>query len=119
MEKLIYYFNNYKRFICIGFCIVIVLIIGFIISNNKPENEEDEIELLYKEEDNIDISETIKVEIKGAVMNPGVYELDKDSRIEDAIKIAITSKIRSIIILFVGIVKKKVFFSMLLFLYYT
>lgn len=88
MEKLIYYFNNYKRLIFAFVGIVIIIVSGLIFITNKQDNNEDGIKLLYKEEDDVGISNIIKVEIKGAVLNPGVYELGNDSRIEDAIKIA-------------------------------
>ena len=88
MEKLIYYFNNYKRLIFAFVGIVIIIVSGLIFITNKQDNNEDGIKLLYREEDDVGISNIIKVEIKGAVLNPGVYELGNDSRIEDAIKIA-------------------------------
>ena len=89
MEKLIYYFNNYKRLILFALIFFVVAIMGWIfVANVIFKTYEGEIELLYKKEDNINISETIKVEIKGAVMTPGVYEMNNDSRIEDAITIA-------------------------------
>lgn len=88
MEKLIYYFNNYKRFIFVALSVVIVIIVCLLFFNNKKKIEENEIEILYKEENIDSISETIKVEVKGAIVNPGVYELSNNSRIEDAIKVA-------------------------------
>ena len=38
--------------------------------------------------DDIVVEENIRVDVKGAVKNPGVYELDSNSRVIDAIKLA-------------------------------
>lgn len=38
--------------------------------------------------DDIEATENVRVDVKGAVKNPGVYELDSNSRVIDAIKLA-------------------------------
>ena len=87
MEKLKYYIEKYK---IIVFTIVIILLIGAIVysivKTNKVEVTEDiEIKEEVKEEKEEIFIEKLKVDIKGQVLNPGVYELDNNSRIIDVI----------------------------------
>ncbi len=86
------YLKKYKYFI-----IAILVIIIFFIILVKPNNNEESVSLLEKKEEIVEkeddqIKETestkIKIDIKGAVKNPGVYELDKNSRVSDAIYIS-------------------------------
>ena len=91
--------NNLHKTIIIGIVIIIntILIIGIIYIINKKENDIDDYsEDLYINSSIIDNStdtneieentEKIIIYITGEVNNPGVYELDLDSRITDAIE---------------------------------
>lgn len=83
MEQIIYFIKKYKYILILVF-LILGLILTFSIKNDSIE--EDIIEM---SEANIeDVKEdygTIKINIKGAVNYPGVYEVKKDSRVEDAI----------------------------------
>jgi len=89
MEKLIYCFQKYKLIIiAIG---IALLVITAAIFYGQLENENDNRDnnvILYDDNEMKTQSENIKVNIKGAVANPGVYELVTGSRVEDAIKSA-------------------------------
>ena len=78
--------------------IMISVILGsviFIIYKNNQNDKEEVVEILKelakeedkKEEENSSIKK-ITVDIKGMVNNPGVYEVDSDSRINDVIALA-------------------------------
>lgn len=79
--------ENKKYVIGIGILLISVMII--IVTNylNEPEVVSAE-PILEKTADEEVIEEKIKVEIKGAVNVPGVYELDNNSRVIDVINIA-------------------------------
>ncbi len=75
--------------------IIAALIIGIItiiilkynlLNNNEPEIIEEEKIEIKKEE--TEPKEKIYVDIKGAVTIPGVYELDKESRVIDLVKLS-------------------------------
>ena len=59
-----------------GFYLLVIILLGcfFFLPDTKEEVKLEEEPL------------TIKVDIKGAVNKPGVYEFNKDERVEDAIK---------------------------------
>ena len=74
------------------FVLILVISIGIITSNESKTNEVKEEELIFKEEkDNqeekkdqpLDEETKVFVDIKGAVLNPGVYEIEKDKKIID------------------------------------
>lgn len=78
--------SKYKKTIISCFILVLILLISIItlyFNNTKtvlasPEEKEIVEEVLKK----------IRVDIKGAVTNPGVYELDENSRIMEVINMA-------------------------------
>ena len=80
-----YYVMKYKYFILLG---LIVLVLIFIF--NDDESNEDEIVLEKQDIESTVVAEEtkVKVDIKGAVNNPGVYELDKNSRVSDVINLS-------------------------------
>ena len=87
MKSIKFYLEKYKTVIYIG-CLILFILIGTIlfISNNK---EETKVEMPIKQEKNISEEkkyEKIKVDIKGMVKKPGVYELLKGDRVIDVIK---------------------------------
>ena len=87
---------RYRKQIMIGIIIAIVLIgvISFSIyfaSKKTKKNEvikEDNIIKQKKQNTNEKQTEKYKVDIKGQVNNPGIYELEKDSRVVDVINYA-------------------------------
>ena len=87
MKSIKFYLEKYKTVIYIG-CLILFILIGTIlfISNNK---EETKVEMPIKQEKNISEEkkyEKIKVDIKGMVKKPGVYELLKGDRVINVIK---------------------------------
>ncbi len=80
-----YYIMKYKYFILLG------LIVGLLIFifNDNDSNEADVALEKQDIESTVIVEETkVKVDIKGAVNNPGVYELDKNSRVSDVINLS-------------------------------
>ena len=74
----------------ISILLISAIIYNFLyIKNEKNEfiNEFEEIEEEIKTEEVIE-KKTIFVDVSGEVLNPGLYELDEGSRINDAINIA-------------------------------
>ena len=94
MKKIIK--NKFIYIILLG--VVFLVLIGVYIFNNKniieaknynefikEENKVEELEI-KKEETNINEEiKKVRVDIKGYINNPGVYELDENSRVIDAI----------------------------------
>ena len=86
MQKIKFYLEKYKIIIIIGILLLFILI-GTIcfISNNK---EKKSVKMSIKQEKNLTEEkkyEKIKVDIKGMVKRPGVYELLKGDRVIDVI----------------------------------
>ena len=84
-----------KKFLIIIASIVIVLfsVAIYIVLNNNGKNA-DTSEVSLKEEDDFNLDDknektgTIKAEIKGEVVSPGVYELNDGSRLDDLVACA-------------------------------
>ena len=72
--------------------IIVLLVIVFIIFNKDSEEIQLEEEIIKTEENILEeekiVSEIVKVDIKGAVKNPGVYEVEENSRVSDVIEIS-------------------------------
>lgn len=72
--------------------IIFIIIISIFICINKQNIELNSNEIIEYEDKvenitlNTDIESNITIYITGAVVNEGVYKINKDSRIEDAIK---------------------------------
>lgn len=70
--------------------IVIIFVFGFVLF--KPDNEVVAEETIKKESEKNSINKKeikkIKVDIKGEIINPNVYEVNEDTRIIDVINIA-------------------------------
>lgn len=79
-----------KKYIWI--IIIVLLVIVFIIFNKDSEEIQLEEEIIKTEENILEeekiVSEIVKVDIKGAVKNPGVYEVEINSRVSDVIEIS-------------------------------
>lgn len=77
---------NKKIFIII---VIIVMLLGLFIFNFDFDSEEvaanENIELKSSNENKVS---KIKIDIKGMIKNPGVYEVDSNSRVNDVINIA-------------------------------
>ena len=81
---IIYYLNEHK--ICIMIIILLSFGLVYLLLNPKIVKE---TEIVYQEINELDEKNNkIKVDIKGAVTNPGVYEISDDSRIIDVINLA-------------------------------
>lgn len=80
-----FYLKKYYYFI-----IIVIIIILFLISLIPSDEQTEIVEQVSIEKETIQESnnETIKIDIKGAVNNPGVYELAQNSRVIDAIAIS-------------------------------
>jgi len=83
MEQVIVYIKKYK-YILICLILILILIILFFVKNEDPKESLIEVSQIASVKEKEEVT-TIKVNIKGAVMNPGVYEISSDSRVEDAI----------------------------------
>ena len=84
MKKILFYLEKYKIVISIS-ALVLFIIIGTILylNNNKQDAK---VEMPIKQEKNKEEKyEKIKVDIKGMVKKPGVYELLKGDRVVDVI----------------------------------
>lgn len=84
--------DNKNKFKVIIFSIVIIIVSIIILIANKNENSYDEIyinEVHQEENMSNDVTEEevskIKIHIIGEIKNPGIYELETGSRIQDAI----------------------------------
>lgn len=82
---------KYKLYLIIGFIGVIIV---FCFLNNKNEEVVEDISLPLEEETikeevpEEEVKEKFKIDIKGEVVNPGVYEVEDGMIIDDAIKLA-------------------------------
>lgn len=82
-DQFVIYINKYRYVIV--FVAILLLFIGlFIPKENKNSISVLSSEVLVDVEEEI-INKKIMVDIKGAVVNPGVYELDDNSRVNDII----------------------------------
>lgn len=74
--------NNFKPILVISFIVILILIeISYkSFSNKKVESKNNTSFYMTKK-----VMKKIKVDVKGSVNNPGVYELDENSRVIDAI----------------------------------
>ncbi len=98
MEKLKYLYSVYRRYVILGISIIITILLGcvaFFVIHSKYSsiNEQDNTHIIAKVEEkntsaNLDkevARETIKIDIKGFVSSPGVYEFIEGARVVDAI----------------------------------
>lgn len=87
MEKIRYYIEKYKMIIILSLLGLILMssLLYAVIRPNKKEKI-NQVEIKVKEvEVEKTIEDKIKVDIKGYIEVPGVYEMDNDSRIIDVI----------------------------------
>ncbi|WP_462420674.1 helix-hairpin-helix domain-containing protein [Salinicoccus sp. Marseille-QA3877] len=98
-----HYYEKYKQFIpLIGIAFVIVVIAVFAVNlvtsdnavtiNEPPVNALEVIEEVEEDaEPAVNISDHVFVEVKGAVKNPGVYEVPVDARVTNVLSLALVS----------------------------
>lgn len=95
-----HYYEKYKQFIpLIGITFVILIIAIFAVNlvtaensmtiNEPPVNALEVIEEVEEgDEPTVSISDHVFVEVKGAVKNPGVYEVPVDARVTNVLSLA-------------------------------
>ena len=89
MEKIQVYIEEYKKQIIFTGIIIMTILIAFIsfyLIENRYKKNEIVAEVQEKRSNIEEDSFTIKVDIKGLIKNPGVYELKENSRVIDAIE---------------------------------
>lgn len=80
------YYNRYKIIGVVGFLFLFFYFKDYLINVDQNEAEKIvEVEEINKEEIK---EEKVTVDVKGAVMNPGIYTFDNNKRVFDAITIA-------------------------------
>lgn len=85
---MIYYLKKHLPYLFLGISILLVLAGGYVYyerNNSVATPVVKKLSVSKKEENK---KKTVKVDVKGAVNNPGVYEMDDDKRIIDAINMA-------------------------------
>lgn len=87
-SKIIELFFKYRLYIIIGAIILITLLLISIYQFKFNEKDDDiqkleHFDIVEEKED--DVSTKITIDIKGAVKKPGVYNMNRDSRVIDAI----------------------------------
>ena len=85
MQYVIAYTKKYALYVIITLLGIIVVLGTLFLTKTEPVLAEPEEKQVFKEEKT---NSKIKVEVKGAVNNPGVYELELDNRVIDAINSA-------------------------------
>lgn len=85
MQYVIAYTKKYALYVIITLLGIIVVLGTLFLTRTEPVLAEPEEKQVFKEEKT---NSKIKVEVKGAVNNPGVYELELDNRVIDAINSA-------------------------------
>lgn len=83
--------NYYKEFI-IAILVIVIIVLSIFLFNKKEDNTDSSSlnEITYSEtkEEVQEENTKIKVDIKGAISKPGVYELEQNSIVNDVIKLA-------------------------------
>ena len=86
--------KKYKKQIIIGTMIVLLILFGgiYLVHASSIPNETEEVEVIEIEEtikeENTSNVEKVLVDVKGAVVNPGVYQLSIGCSVQDAINMA-------------------------------
>lgn len=94
MKKINQLFCKYQNKTMVGI-FLFLLLLGFFVLYEEPVSNVDsrsESQIVIEESKNIEEKEdekkNIRVDVKGAVMNEGVYEMDEGSCVLDAIRLA-------------------------------
>ena len=90
MERIKFYIKKYKNYLII--VIFLIIIITLILMPNKRQEEKEVVSSNIEEKRTDEKEETeikmYKIDIKGEVKKPGVYELPENSRVIDVINVA-------------------------------
>ena len=89
MKKVLSFFKNVNSIYL--YSIILLLIVVSIIMTTLFVTKKTVITkkvTLISNEEKVDVKKTVKVDVKGNVQNPGVYELEEGSRVIDAINIS-------------------------------
>lgn len=85
------FFKRYWKYLFFVFTLILVVLGSYYYENNNsvatPNVKKLSVSKKEEEDKNSDY-QTVFVDVKGAVNNPGVYEIDKEKRIIDAINLA-------------------------------
>ena len=81
MDRIKFYFSKYKFYIIVYLSLIFIFILIF---SNKSYPSIESVDANEAEE----VINDVSVDIKGLVVNPGVYNIKSDSRIIDAIELA-------------------------------
>ena len=80
-----------RKIIILGVGVVIIIITAIICCNQSTDATEVQQDVVFNNTNEVvsqDINCSVKVDIKGEVKNPGLYELDCEKRILDVINVA-------------------------------
>lgn len=91
MDFLIRFLKGYWTYIVIAILLLLLACSTgyiFLYENSKVKESVNESEISYVTDVEKTLPRKIKVDVKGAVKKPGVYELESDQRINNAIKAA-------------------------------
>lgn len=90
MIKITFHYRYRKQIIIVSLILIFITTISVIYVCNRPKEKKikEEKISLKKEETKEVISEEYKIDIKGEVVNPGIYTLKSTSRIIDCIELA-------------------------------
>ena len=86
MEKVKYYLEKYK-IIIILIIVTFLLLLAFLYTLFRPNKNQEVVETLEVKEikEEVEVEEKIKVDIKGFIKKPGVYEMNNSDRVIDVI----------------------------------
>ena len=82
---MIYFIKKYFKYIFTFFICIMLFVIVYENNNNIEKVSAKENNSITKKEDKKESDSTIFVDVKGAVNNPGVYELESGKRVINAI----------------------------------
>lgn len=95
LERFKLFFYDNQRYFMYGFLLLVIclfFIVIYVSFNNNVKTEEPEVIALNDNEETDEIIEdtfeTIFIDIKGEVVNPGVYEIQLGDRVIDAVQMA-------------------------------
>ena len=88
MEKIKYYLEKYKIIIILMISVILLLfsILYTVLRPSQKETEVIENIEIEEEQEEVIVEEKVKVDIKGYIKEPGVYEMSSNSRVIDVIE---------------------------------
>ena len=90
MLQISFHYRYKKQIIIISIILILLSVSGYFIYINIPKKEEIKIskEPIKKEKEEVKEESKYKVDIKGQINNPGIYEVPISSRVIDVINLA-------------------------------